>query len=49
MAGIIDDIGIVEKIHEIFLIDSTEKIHTGEVVKSIILNGQCKKIVAAKY
>ena len=39
VAGIIDDIGIVEKINEIFLIDSREKINTGEVVKAIILNG----------
>lgn len=39
VAGIIDDIGIVEKINEIFLIDSREKITTGEVVKAIILNG----------
>ncbi len=41
VARIIDDIGIVEKINEIFLIDSREKINinTGEVVKAIILNG----------
>ena len=39
IAGIIDDIGIVEKINEIFLIDSREKVNTGEVVKAIILNG----------
>ncbi len=39
IAGIIDEIGIVEKINEIFLIDSREKINTGEVVKAIILNG----------
>jgi transposase len=39
VAGIIDDIGIVEKINDIFLIDSREKINTGEVVKAIILNG----------
>ena len=39
VAGIIDDIGIVEKINEIFLIDSREKVNTGEVVKAIILNG----------
>lgn len=39
VAGIIDDIGIVEKIPDIYLIDSREKINTGEVVKAIILNG----------
>jgi transposase len=39
IAGIIDEIGIVEKINEIFLIDSREKVNTGEVVKAIILNG----------
>jgi transposase len=39
IAGIIDEIGIVEKINEIFLIDSREKINTGEVIKAIILNG----------
>ncbi len=39
VAGIIDDIGIVEKINDIFLIDSRENINTGEVVKAIILNG----------
>jgi transposase len=39
VAGIIDDIGIVEKINEIFLIDQREKINTGQVVKAIILNG----------
>lgn len=39
VAGIIDDIGIVEKINDIFLVDSRENINTGEVVKAIILNG----------
>lgn len=39
IAGIIDEIGIVQKINEIFLVDSREKINTGEVVKAIILNG----------
>lgn len=39
VAGIIDEIGIVERLNEIFLIDSREKINTGEVVKAIILNG----------
>ncbi len=38
IAGIIDEIGIVEKFNEIFLIDSREKVNTGEVVKAIILN-----------
>ena len=39
IAGIIDEIGIVEKINGIFPIDSREKVNTGEVVKAIILNG----------
>ena len=39
IAGIIDEIGIVEKINEIFTVDSREKVNTGEVVKAIILNG----------
>jgi hypothetical protein len=39
IAGIIDEIGIVEKINEIFLIDSREKVKTAEIVKAIILNG----------
>jgi len=39
IAGIIDEIGIVEKINEMFLVDSREKVNTGEVVKAIILNG----------
>ena len=39
IAGIIDEIEIVEKINEIFLTDSREKVNTGELVKAIILNG----------
>ncbi len=39
ISGIIDEIGIVEKINEIFLVDSREKVNTGEVIKAIILNG----------
>jgi transposase len=39
IAGIIDEIGIVEKINEIFLVDIREKVNTGELVKAIILNG----------
>ena len=38
IAGIIDEIGILEKMNEIFLIDSREKVNTGEIVKAIILN-----------
>ena len=34
VVGMIDDIGIVEKINDILLIDSREKINTGEVVRS---------------
>jgi hypothetical protein len=37
--GIIDEIGIVEEINKISLIDSREKVNTGEIVKVIILNG----------
>ena len=39
IAGIIDEIGIVKKINELFSVDSREKVNTGEVVKAIILNG----------
>ena len=39
IAGIIDEVGIVEKINEIISIDPREKVNTGEVVKAIILNG----------
>jgi transposase len=38
MAGIVDEIGIVEKMNEIFLVDSREKVNKGEIVKVIILN-----------
>jgi transposase len=37
--GIIDEIGIVEKTNKIFLVDSRQKVNTGEIVKVIILNG----------
>jgi len=39
VAGIIDEIGIVEKVNELLGTDSREKINCGEVVKAIILNG----------
>ena len=39
IAGIIDEIGIVEKINGIFPIDSREKVNYWEVIKAIILNG----------
>ena len=39
VAGIIDEIGIVEKVNELLGIDPREKINCGEVVKAIILNG----------
>jgi transposase len=39
VAGIIDEIGLVEKINELLGTDSREKINCGEVVKAIILNG----------
>jgi transposase len=39
VAGIIDEIGLVDKINELLGTDSREKINCGEVVKAIILNG----------
>jgi len=39
VAGIIDEIGLVEKINELLGTDPREKINCGEVVKEIILNG----------
>ena len=39
VAGIIDDIGIVEKINQRLLADKREKISAGHVVKAMILNG----------
>jgi transposase len=39
VAGIIDEIGIVEKVNELLGTDSREKINCGQVVKAIILNG----------
>jgi transposase len=39
VAGIIDEIGVVEKVNELLGVDPREKINCGEVVKAIILNG----------
>jgi transposase len=39
VAGIIDEIGIVEKVNELLGTDPRQKINCGEVVKAIILNG----------
>lgn len=39
IAGLIDEIGIVEKINEKLKIDSREKITSGQVVKAMLLNG----------
>jgi transposase len=39
VAGVIDEIGIVEKVNDLLGTDSREKINCGEVVKAIILNG----------
>jgi transposase len=39
VAGIIDEIGIVEKVNKLLETDPREKINCGEVVKAIILNG----------
>ncbi|NET91266.1 MAG: IS1634 family transposase [Kamptonema sp. SIO1D9] len=39
VAGIIDEVGIVEKINELIPTHKTEKINTGQAVKGMILNG----------
>jgi transposase len=39
VAGIIDEIGLVDKVNQLLGTDSREKINAGEVVKAIILNG----------
>jgi hypothetical protein len=39
IAGIIDEIGIVNKINELIEENNTEKITVGKVVKAMILNG----------
>jgi len=39
IAGIVDEIGIVEKINELLGTDPRERVNAGEVVKAIILNG----------
>jgi transposase len=39
VGGIIDEIGIVEKVNELLGTDPRQKINCGEVVKAIILNG----------
>ena len=39
VAGLIDEIGIVEKINEKLGVDSREKITSGQVVKGMVLNG----------
>ena len=39
VAGIIDEIGIVEKINELLGTDRRERVNAGVVVKAIILNG----------
>src|SRR4028119_1517807 len=39
VAGIIDDLGIVENINKILRTESREKVSSGQVVKAIILNG----------
>ena len=36
--GIIDEIGIVERINKILWIDSREKVNTGEIAKAIIMD-----------
>ena len=39
VAGIIDDIGMVDKINDLLGTDPRERVNAGEVVKAIILNG----------
>ena len=39
VAGIIDEIGIVEKINQLLGTDNRERVNAGVVVKAIILNG----------
>ena len=39
VVGIIDEIGIVNKINELIEENNTEKITVGKVVKAMILNG----------
>ncbi|MCC5669147.1 IS1634 family transposase [Nostoc sp. CHAB 5784] len=39
VAGIVDEIGIVEKINDLLGTDTRERVSAGEVVKTIILNG----------
>lgn len=39
MAGIVDSIGIVEKINELLGKENGEKVSAGHVVKAMILNG----------
>ena len=39
VSGIIDEIGIVEKINDVLGTDPRERVNAGEVVKAIILNG----------
>ena len=39
VAGIIDAIGIVDKINELIEEKKTEKVRVGQVVKAMILNG----------
>ena len=39
VAGIIDEIGIVDKINELIEENHTEKVTVGKIVKAMILNG----------
>ena len=39
VAGLIDEIGIVELINQKLGVDNREKIATGQVIKALILNG----------
>lgn len=39
VAGIVDEIGITEKINDVLGTDTRERVNAGEVVKAIILNG----------
>jgi transposase len=39
VAGIVDEIGIIERINDVLGTDTRERVNAGEVVKAIILNG----------
>ena len=44
VAGLIDEIGIVELINQKLGVDNREKITTGQVIKALILNRHLQKL-----